>query len=184
MCLVVSRHVLNYSRPATVKLQMKERDILEGYKLLEVLRSTRNHVINDIDHYHQLCYDEALNLATILNVEKKISPIPQVSIYRDNPPAESSFLYYKYSLTLPTLNDLLTQVDERCKESSKPYRDAMQIILDLMITAHYKNVDWRAPIFQFVEKFDNDIPHSGSIRPGLDMCFIFRTDQFTGNRPD
>ena len=30
VCLVISRHVLNYSRPATVKLQMKEHDILEG----------------------------------------------------------------------------------------------------------------------------------------------------------
>ena len=57
VCLVVSRHVLNYSRPATVKLQMKERNILEGYKLIEVLPSTINHVINDIDHYHQLWYD-------------------------------------------------------------------------------------------------------------------------------
>ena len=102
VCLVVSRHVFNYSRPATVKLQMKERDILEGYKLIEALLSTTNHDINDIDHYHQLWYDEALNLATILNVEEKMPRIPQVSIYRDNLPAESPFLYYKYSLTLPT----------------------------------------------------------------------------------
>ena len=164
VCLVVSRPVFNYSRPATVKLQMKERDILEGYKLIEVLPSTINHVINDIDHYHQLWYDEASNLATILNVEEKMPRIPQVSIYCDNPPALLPCLYYKYSLTLPTLNNLLTQLDERFKESNKPYRDAMQIIPDLMITALYKNVDWRAPIFQFVEKFDNDIPHNGSIR--------------------
>ena len=41
-----------------------------------------------------------------------------------------------------------------------------------------------APIFQFVEKFDNDIPHSGSIRSGLDNWSIFWTDHFTGNRPD
>ena len=90
------------------------------------MRSTINHVINDIGHYHQLWYDEALNLATILNVEEKMSRIPQVSIYRDNPPAEAPCLYFKYSLTLPTLNNLLTQLDERFKESSKPYRDVMQ----------------------------------------------------------
>ena len=130
VCLVVSRHVLNYSRQATVKLQMKERDILEGYKLIEVLRSTINHVINDIDHYHQLWYDEALDLATMLNVEEKMLRIPQVSIYRENPPAESPCLYYK---TLPTLNNLLTQLDERFKESNKPYRDAMQIIPDQVV---------------------------------------------------
>ena len=134
VCLVVSRrHVLNYSRPATVKLQMKERDILEGYKLIEVLRSTINHVINDVDHYHQLWYDEAFNLPTICNVEEKMPRIPQVSIYRDNPPAESQCLYYKYSLTLPPLNNLLTQLDERLKESSKPYRDAMKIIPDQVV---------------------------------------------------
>ena len=89
VCLDVTRHVLNSSRPATVKLQMKERDILEGYKLIQVLRSTINHVINDIDHYRQLWYDEALNLAAILNVEEKMPRIPQVSVYRNNPPAES-----------------------------------------------------------------------------------------------
>ena len=61
-------------------------------KLIEVLRSTINHVINAIDHYHQLWYDEALNLATILNVEEKMPRIPQVSIYRDNPPAEIAIL--------------------------------------------------------------------------------------------
>ena len=76
---------------------MKERDILEGYELIEVLRRTINHVINDIDHYHQLWYDEALILATILNVEEKIPHILQVSIYSDNPPAESPCQYYKYS---------------------------------------------------------------------------------------
>ena len=81
---------------------MKERDILEGYKLIGVLRSTINHVINDIDHYHQLWYDETLNLATNLNVEEKMPRIPQVSIYCENPPAESPCLYYKYSLMLPT----------------------------------------------------------------------------------
>ena len=30
VCLVLSHHVLNFSRPATVKLQMKEHDNLEG----------------------------------------------------------------------------------------------------------------------------------------------------------
>ena len=110
--------------------------------------------------------------------------VPQIPIYRDNPPAESPCQYYKYSLTLPTLYNLLTQLDERFKESSKPYRDAMQINPDLMITAHYKNVEWRVPIFQFVGNFDNDIPHSGSIRSEFDIWFIFWTDHITGNRPD
>ena len=77
----------------------------------------------------------------ILNVEEKVPRIPQVSIYRNNPPAESPCLYYKYSLMLPTLNNLLTQLDEKFKESSKPYRDVIQIIPDLMITARHKNVD-------------------------------------------
>ena len=45
-------------------------------------------------------------------------------------------------------------------------------------TAHYKNVDWRATIFQFVEKFDNDIPHNGYIRSELDIWFIFWTYHF------
>ena len=86
----------------------------EIYSLIEVLRSITNHVINDIDHYHQLWYDEALNLPTILNVEEKMPRIPQVSIHCDNPPAESPCLYYKY------LHNLLTQLDERFKESRKP----------------------------------------------------------------
>ena len=52
-----------------------------------------------------------------------------------------------------------------------------------MITAHYKNVNWRAPIFQFVEIFDNGIPHNGSIRSELDIWFIFWREHFTGNKP-
>ena len=38
--LVISRRILHYVRPATVKMQLKQRNFLESYNLVETLRNT------------------------------------------------------------------------------------------------------------------------------------------------
>ena len=84
--LIISRRILHYARPATVKLQLKERDILEGYNLIETLRNTIKHVLNEVDSKHKLWYGEAVTLSQELNVEEKMPRFAKRSIYRDNPP--------------------------------------------------------------------------------------------------
>ena len=110
--LVISPRILHYARPATVKLQLKEMDILEGYNLVETLRNTIKHVLNEVDSKHNLWYGEAVALSQELNVEEKISRFAKRSIYRDNPPTESHSQYYRQALTITASNHLLTELDK------------------------------------------------------------------------
>jgi len=60
---------------------LKERDILEGYNLIETLRSTIKHELNNNDTKHNLWYNEALELAKELGTEEKMPRFPKTSIY-------------------------------------------------------------------------------------------------------
>ena len=98
-------------------------------------------MLNEVDRKHNLCYGEAVALLQELNVEEKMLQFVKRSIYRDNPPTEGNSQYYRQAL-IPALNLLLTELDKRFNETNKPSIDALRLIPELMISSHYKNVDW------------------------------------------
>jgi len=53
---------------------------------------------------------------------------------------------------------LLTELDERFNALKRSYKDTWRLIPDLVISAHYQNIDWVSPILKFGEQFASDLP--------------------------
>ena len=69
--LVVSTHCLNFTLPVTRLLQSRSIDILDGLHLITSLKTIFISTRNNIDNFHNECYDEAVSLAN--EVEVKIT---------------------------------------------------------------------------------------------------------------
>ena len=64
----IVRHILDLTRPLTVKLQRKEMDLLKAKDEIASLKSDLRHMQADIDARHHHLYTEAVNLARRVSV--------------------------------------------------------------------------------------------------------------------
>ena len=61
--LVITRHILDETLPVTQLLQGKGIDIMDGIHLINSLKDNMMLMRNSVDSYHDMRYDEALQLA-------------------------------------------------------------------------------------------------------------------------
>ena len=113
--LVVTRNILDYIRPATVLLQRREIDILEGYNIINTLIKTLNDTRTDVDSKHEDWYNETLDIANSLNIEEKMPRIAVNSKYRENNPSTCPSDYYKKVLTIPALDHMIKDLPRKTK---------------------------------------------------------------------
>ncbi|XP_068686728.1 52 kDa repressor of the inhibitor of the protein kinase-like [Montipora foliosa] len=98
--VVIVRHILDLTRPLTVKLQRKEMDLLKAKDEIASLKSDLSQMQADIDARHHHLYTEAVNLERRSgSVEPSVPRIVQRQVYRPNAPAPTPEDYYKINLT-------------------------------------------------------------------------------------
>ena len=68
--LVNTRHVLDATLPVTQLLQGKGIDIMDGTHLMNSLKKELVLIRNSVDTYHVMWYEEALQLASKIDVDE------------------------------------------------------------------------------------------------------------------
>ena len=67
--LVIVRYILDLTRPATVKLQWEEMDILKAEQEISNLKETLEDFQSNVDEKHNRLYQEAVQLASEIGIE-------------------------------------------------------------------------------------------------------------------
>ena len=179
--LGIGRRVLDYVRPATVKLRSRENDILTGYDIINVLKDTIKDLLNNINAKHDEWYGEVLKVAESLRVDEKMPRNPRHTIDNDNPPTDTATVYYKRTISIPLINHLLVQLDERFTDNNARCAKSFSIIPGIMLSFHGNN--WKANFLNFLIFFLNDMPSPESIASELDIWFTYWSKYFKGDVP-
>ena len=121
--MIIVRHILDLTRPLTVKLQRKEMDLLKAKDEIASLKSDLSQMQADNDARHHRFYSEAVNFERSASVEPSMPRIVQRQVYRANAPAPTPEDYYKLNiarvfLTTPYSN-LMTDFKMRCIFATK-----------------------------------------------------------------
>ena len=115
--VVILRHILDLTRPLTVRLQKKAMDLLKAKEEIVLLKSALRGMQTDLNTRHYALYEEAVTLARRVSVQPSIMPrIVQRQVYRNNAPSPTPQDYYRINLTTDFLNHALTQLDSRFED--------------------------------------------------------------------
>lgn len=69
VAIVIVRHILDLTRPLTIKLQRKQIDLLKAKDEIGLLKSALNDMQRNIDARHHQLYDEAVELAANIGIQ-------------------------------------------------------------------------------------------------------------------
>ena len=98
------RHILDLTRPLTVRLQKKAMDLLKAKEEIVLLKSALTGMQTDLNTRHHALYEEAVTLARHVSVQPSMPRIIQRQVYRNNAPAPTPEDYYRINLTTDFLN--------------------------------------------------------------------------------
>ena len=77
VAIVVVRHILDLTRPLTLKLQRKEIDLVKAKEEISLLKNALADMGRDIDARHHILYDEAVTLAASIGGQPSMPRIVQ-----------------------------------------------------------------------------------------------------------
>ena len=96
-----------------VKLQGQYVDVVRAHNDVEAVKSVIKEARSEVDRLHAKIYLEAITLAESVGVTESCPRISSVQLHRANTPADNISDYYKRILTIPMLDDLITELDMR-----------------------------------------------------------------------
>ena len=120
VAFVLAQKILSYMKGLSTKLQGRYIDVVRAYRDVELVNTTIKDGRSDYDSFHTLVYAKACSVAEGVNVQEATPRFANSSrqSHQSNPPAESASEYYKRSLTIPMLDHLIMQLDDRFSAES------------------------------------------------------------------
>ena len=154
--LVIVRHILDLTRPLTVRLQKKAMDLLKAKEEIVLLKSALTDMQTDIDTRHHALHEEAVTLARRVSVQPSMPRIIQRQVHRNNAPAPTPEDYYRINLTTDFLNHALAQLDSRFEDDVFVCSKGFSVIPSILLAT---NPIWKDNVREFCNHYRRDIPN-------------------------
>ena len=164
--LVVTKEVLGYTKALSVKLQGRYVDVVRAYKDVSFVQQTLRSAREGVDSFHARIYASALATANKVNVQEGILRTTGRQQHRGNVPSTSPSEYFKRQLTIPTLDYLITDLDERF---SPRLTNALSQTMDLLPSsvAELSDVPSATNFQDLVSLYEDDLPSPSSLNTEL-----------------
>ena len=158
--LVVTRSVFDMTLPVTYLLQSSSLDVINGFHLIESVKSLFLTVRNSVQVYHDKWYTEAVALAREVNIEEGKRRTCKKQVHRDNHDVETVSEYFKQSLTLPIIDHLNLSLKDRFNSTSLICYKGFSIIPSVMMALKESpSSSWRVEFNEFFQFYKSDFPN-------------------------
>ena len=156
LTLVIVRHILDLTRPLTVRLQKKAMDLLKAKEEIVLLKSALTDMQTDIDTRHHALYEEAVTLGRRLSIQPSMPRILQRQVHRNNAPAPTPEDYYRINLTTDFLTHALVQLDSRFEDDVFVCYKGFSVIPSILLAT---DPIWKDNVREFCNHYRQDIPN-------------------------
>ena len=167
--LVLTRHFLDLTLPVTELLQGPAIDVADSSHLIESLKSLINSERRNVDQFHNNCYKSVLELAKKVKVDEIKLHTGAIQRNRNNIPSESVSDYFKKVVTMPLLDYLTTQLNQRFDSACVTVYSGLVIIPSKIISMVHQNVPWREKFRPSAKFHESDLPCYKALDAELDL---------------
>ena len=154
--LVIVRHILDLTRPLTVRLQKKAMDLLKAKEEIVRLKPDLTGMQTDLNTRHHALCEEAVILARCVSVQPSMPRIVQRQVHRNNAPAPTPEDYYRINLTTYFLNHALVQLDSRFEDDVFVCYKGFSVIPSILLAT---DPIWKDNVREFCNHYRQDIPN-------------------------
>jgi len=114
--LLISQRLLSYTKGLSVKLQGAYVDVARAFRDVTLVKT--ENLRQNIDTFHCSLYQEILRLAGLVESEECSPRVVCRQQHRQNAPSVSCEEHYKVSVTIPILDHLIAELNDRFDNSS------------------------------------------------------------------
>ena len=156
--LITLQRSLLYLKEATVKLQGQNQDIVYGVTTIQRCCTELKTLRADIDLYSHRIFEHSCRVAECSGITVTMSRVSQRQQHRPNPQSNSVEDYFKYTVTIPFLDHLISDLSSRFDVHTKRAA-SLQGLLPTKITADFSVCD----IQEAVTLYTDDLPNASII---------------------
>ena len=120
MVLVIVERVFSVTRDATVLLQDREIDLFTAYREVKNVRAALKKIRDNVDQHHAKWFNEAKKMAKDVAVSPTKRRICNIQRNRENYDTPDCETYYRCAATIPFLDHVIHQIDERFNATTEP----------------------------------------------------------------
>ncbi|XP_022782315.1 52 kDa repressor of the inhibitor of the protein kinase-like [Stylophora pistillata] len=156
VAIVVVRHILDLTRPLTLKLQRKEIDLLKAKDEIALLKHALADMQRNIDVRHHQLYVEAVELAASIGVQPSMPRVAVRQVHRANALAADPEVYYRINLTRVFLDHCTQHIDRRFQNEVYSCYKGLYLVPKVMLSSA---AVWKARVREFCNDYRQDIPN-------------------------
>ncbi len=176
VALISSQTVLGYTKGLSVKLQGRYVDVVRAYRDIESIKTTVKGARSRVDSFHSSMYQQVLTICQSVDV---VETAPRQAIrqqHRQNIPASNVSEYYKRSVTIPILDQLINELDTRFDTRSlKNLIEFVKLLPSEVVNATSQLVP--GDFSNLLQLYGRDLPCTMSFDSELDLW----QNKWTGN---
>ncbi|XP_065665529.1 52 kDa repressor of the inhibitor of the protein kinase-like [Hydra vulgaris] len=159
VALSIKKIVFDITLQITQLLQAKSKDIYNGLNLIQALNNDMSSLRNIVDEHHQICYEQALKIASKINVTEEKPRTSFISKNRANTPFESVSHYFKLVITIPLLDNLSTELNTRFKDTTLKCYKALVPLKMIAEVQCSSDTNWKDHVISFSDFYITDLPN-------------------------
>ena len=149
----------------SIKLQGKWQDIVRAYSNIQSTKLSLEDIRKNIDSFHSRWYDEACTFANKINVQPSIPRINSRQTAQANTPMTSSKEYHKCVITIPVLDQLISEFNDRFDEYNSKALIALKLLPPSMYELDEPLTD--KDLRDFLDLYDGELPSISTLNTEL-----------------
>ncbi|CAB3986847.1 Hypothetical predicted protein [Paramuricea clavata] len=173
--LVITRHILDVTLDVTKLLQGKTIDIMDGIHLINSLKDNIILMRNSVDRYHNIWYEEALQLAIKVGLEESKPRTVGRQTARANHPFKTISEYYKRTITIPFIDHLHSSLQARFDIDSVNVYKGLSIVPSKMLSLTRDGIDWIEEFKTLATFYYDDLPNPLALDAELSLWDTYWT---------
>lgn len=156
--VVILKNVLTFTRAFGRNLQGETLDVFCAANSLTAVLHSLNEVNDNIDVYHEFWYEEAVNLATVLDIPVRV---PRLFL-RKHRAAEANEIqaeaYFKEYVTVPVICSIMQEVEDMFSENNLKALKCLSLVPAIMGQMKFNTTEEN-----YADVYRNDLPNPDTL---------------------
>ena len=157
---LITKNVLDEVKSLAAKLQKRDQDVYEAYKMVDTVIDRVKAIRSTIDTTHSSWYDEILQLAEKIGATESIPRKTSLQRNRSKTPPQE---HYKRVVSIPLIDSFIRQLEERFKGDENQASVLLCLVPSVMVCSNVQLTNQLDDLLYWQE----DLPCSTSLASEL-----------------